>query len=131
MLHRRVVDQGRDTMRIMLEAGLLALCAVLFLLMTAIAVKAQTAQPQPAQAKEQPPMEEEIIVNGRRNEPSFQEEWENHRKEYDRLRKIFGEPDAPNRRLDRMTDTPNPDGGKSVMRSPSSDTVQGRPSRPN
>lgn len=129
MLHRRVVNRGRDTMRVMLEAGLLALCAILFLLMAALAVKAQT--PQPAQTKEQPAMMDEIIVNGRRNEPSFQEEWENHRKEYDRLRKIFGDPDAPNRRLDRMTDTPNPDGGKSVMRSPGSDTVQGRPSRPN
>lgn len=129
MLRRRVVDQGRDTMRIMLEAGLLALCAVLFLLMAALAVKAQTAQP--AQTKEQPPMMDEIIVNGRRNEPSFQEEWEHHRKEYDRLSKIYGDPFTPNRRSDRMTDTPNPDSGKSVMRSPSSDTVQGRPSRPN
>lgn len=118
-------------MRMMLEAGLLALCAVLFLLMTALAVKAQTTQPQPAQTEETPPMTDEIIVNGRRNEPSFQEEWEHHRKEYDRLSKIYGDPFNPNRRLDRMTDTPNPDGGKSVMRSPSSDTVQGRPSRPN
>ncbi|MFY8095592.1 MAG: hypothetical protein ACOVN0_19100 [Niveispirillum sp.] len=118
-------------MRIMLEAGLLALCAILFLLMMAIAVKAQNAEPSPAQAKEAPPMEDEIIVRGRRNEPSFQEEWEHHRQEYDRLSKIYGDPFNPNRRLDRMTDTPNPDGGKSVMRSPSSDSVQGRPSRPN
>lgn len=117
-------------MRVMLEAGLLALCAILFLLMAALAVKAQTPQSQPAQGKEQPAMMDEIIVNGRRNEPSFQEEWEHHRKEYDRLRKIFGDPDAPNRRLDRMTDTPNPDAGKSVMRSPSAGTVQGRPSSP-
>ncbi|WP_133065447.1 hypothetical protein [Niveispirillum lacus] len=116
-------------MRMMLEVGLLALCAVLFLLMAALAVKAQT--PQPTQAKQAPPVEEEIIVNGRRNQPSFQEEWEHHRQEYDRLSKIYGDPFTPNRRLDRMTDTPNPDGGKSVMRSPGSDSVQGRPSRPN
>lgn len=117
-------------MRIMLEAGLLALCAILFLLMTALAVKAQNAEPPPAQAKQQPAMEDEIIVRGRRNEPSFQEEWERHREEYARLRKIYGPPDVPNRRLDRMTDTPNPDAGKSVMRSPGAGAVQGRPSAP-
>lgn len=118
-------------MRMMVEAGLLALCAILFLLMTALAVKAQNAEPAPAQAKQPPAMEDEIIVRGRRNEPSFQEEWEHHRQEFDRLRKIYGDPFTPNRRSDRLTDTPNPDGGKSVMRSPGSDTVQGRPSRPN
>ncbi|MFV3127510.1 hypothetical protein [Niveispirillum sp. KHB5.9] len=122
---------GAKHMRLMLEAGLLLLFAVLFLLMAALAVKAQQpdAQPQGAKAQQQPAMEDEIIVRGRRNEPDFQEEWEHHRKEFDRLSKIYGDPFTPNRRSDRMTDTPNPDKGKSVMRSPSSDTVQGRPSR--
>lgn len=124
---------GAMQMRMMLEAGLLLLCAALFLLMTALAVKAQQPEPQappPAgKADATPPVEEEIIVRGRRNEPDFQEEWEHHRKEFDRLSKIYGDPFTPNRRSDRMTDTPNPDKGKSVMRSPSSDTIQGRPSR--
>lgn len=114
-------------MRLMVEAALLLLFAILFLLMAALAVKAQTPPP-PATAQATPPaVEEEIIVRGRRNEPDFQEEWQHHREEYNRLKKIYGPPEMPNRRLDRMTDTPNPDAGKSVMRSPGSTVTQGRP----
>ncbi|MFV3073811.1 hypothetical protein [Niveispirillum fermenti] len=119
-------------MRMMLEVGLVLVCATLFALMTALAVKAQQnpEPPAPAKAQQQQQMEDEIIVRGRRDgEPGFQESWEHHRQEFDRLHKIYGTPGGPNRRADRMTDTPNPDSGKSVMRSPSSDSVQGRPSR--
>lgn len=116
-------------MRIMVEAALLLLFAVLFLLMAALAVKAQPAPQAPATTAQpaQPEVMDEIIVRGRRNEPDFQEEWQHHREEYNRLRKIYGPPEMPNRRLDRMTDTPNPDAGKSVMRSPGSTVTQGRP----
>lgn len=97
---------------------LLALCAVLFVLMAAVAVK---AEPPPVIA-------DEIIVQGRRDAtPSFQQQWEYHRQEYDRLRKLFGPPDIVNSRLGRLTDTPNPDAGKSVIPSPGSQIVQGRP----
>lgn len=105
-------------------------------LMAALSLPAMAQDPAAQQApaeKKAPPaqeMEEEIIVRGRRDgEPDFQTQYEYHKQEYDRLRKIYGPETPPNRRLDRMTDTPNPDSGKSVMRSPSSDTVQGRTSR--
>lgn len=85
-------------------------------------------KPKPAPAAE---MTEEIIVRGRRDgEPDFQTQYEHHKQEYERLRKIYGPETSPNRRLDRMTDSPNPDAGKSVMRSPSASPVQGRPSQP-
>lgn len=48
----------------------------------------------PARAKE-PPMEEEVIVTGRRDgEPGFQEQQEYHDGEYRRLKEKF-DPDAP------------------------------------
>lgn len=131
LCHAAPHDQGGGhIMRMMVEAALLLLFAILFLLMAALAVKAQPAPQQAPAATAQPAPPEvmdEIIVRGRRNEPDFQEEWQHHREEYNRLRKIYGPPEVPNRRLDRMTDTPNPDAGKSVMRSPGSTVTQGRP----
>lgn len=77
---------------------------------------------------EQPAQEEEIIVRGRRDgEPDFQEQNEFHQKEFERLHKIYGKEAPPNRRLDRMTDTPDPDAGKTVVPSANSGTVQGQP----
>jgi len=76
-----------------------------------------------------PTEEEEIIVRGRRDgEPDFQEQNEFHQKEFDRLHKIYGKEAPPNRRVDRMTDTPNPDAGKTVVPSANSGTLQGQPS---
>jgi hypothetical protein len=78
---------------------------------------------------EQPATEDEIIVRGRRDgEPDFQEQNEFHQKELDRLQKIYGTEAPPDRRLDRMTETPNPDAGKSVVPSVNSGVVQGQPS---
>ncbi|MDG5496707.1 hypothetical protein [Niveispirillum sp. BGYR6] len=77
---------------------------------------------------EQPAEEEEIIVRGRRNgEPDYQEQYEFHQKEFERLHKIYGKEAPPNRRLDRMTDSPNPDAGKTVVPSVNGSTVQGQP----
>lgn len=120
-------------MRMIVEAGLVLVFATLFVLMMAVAVKAQqndAPAPAPAAAPSAPAMEQEIIVRGRKNgEPDFQEEWEQHREEYRRLHQIYGKPDAVYNRVDRMTDVPNPDAGKSVMVSPNADVVQGRPVR--
>lgn len=115
-------------MRILMEAGLLLVVAALFLLMAALAAKAQDAKAPPPGAT--PEMTEEIIVRGRRDgEPDFQEQYEHHRQEFARLRQKYGDPQTPNRRLDRMTEAVNPDRAKSVFRSPDSNAVQGRPSR--
>ncbi|WP_154667413.1 hypothetical protein [Niveispirillum irakense] len=108
--------------------------ALMALSLPAMAQQPSAEQQPPAAEKKAPPaqeMEEEIIVRGRRDgEPDFQTQYEYHKQEYDRLNKIYGPETSPNRRLDRMTDTPNPDAGKSVMRSPSGSTVQGRTSSP-
>lgn len=111
----------------------LYLLATVFMALSLPAMAQDPSAPQPPAEKKAPPaqqMEEEIIVRGRRDgEPDFQTQNEYHQQEYERLRKIYGPETPPNRRMDRMTDTPNPDSGKSVMRSPSSNTVQGRTSR--
>lgn len=102
----------------MRAAALLAIGAALL----AVPALSQTTPPAPAE-----PMEE-IIVEGQRPVlPTFQEEWEFQQMEFERLRKRFEPPNTGFGRVDRMTGTPNPDKGKSVMRSPGSATVQGRP----
>jgi len=77
-----------------------------------------------------PAPEEEIVIEGRRGAaPTFQEEFEFHRSELDRLRRRF-EPVRPGHdRMEGMTATPDPDAGKSVIPSPGSAIVQGRPTQ--
>ncbi len=66
-----------------------------------LAAPAQAQQPAPSQspqrpAEARPQPEEEIVVTGRRRElPSFQEEYEFHKAEYERLRQKFERAEAP------------------------------------
>lgn len=103
---------------------------ILALLTAGICLPVAAQQPADTAKKAEPPAEEEeIIVRGRRDgEPDFQQQNEYHQKEFERLHKIYGKEAPPNRRLDRMTDTPNPDAGKTVVPSANSGTVQGKPS---
>lgn len=86
--------------------------------------EAQNANP-PAQAKKpdnpppgSPPMEQEVIVTGRRNgEPDFQEQQEFHYEEYRRLKAIYDPDPLPVIRSDRLVRMPEA----------TSSTVQGKP----
>ncbi|AUN29755.1 hypothetical protein C0V82_05605 [Niveispirillum cyanobacteriorum] len=81
--------------------------------------EAQNANP-PAQAKkpDSPPMEQEVIVTGRRNgEPDFQEQQEFHYEEYRRLKAIYDPDPLPVIRSDRLVRMPEA----------ISSTVQGKP----
>ena len=90
----------------------------------------------PATAQQQPPSpgSPEIIVPGYRYaEPSFQEQSQYHRLEYERLRKKYELPDVPRGRLENLTETPDPDinkgavTGLGALPQPGSQIIQGRP----
>ena len=70
--------------------------------MLALAFAAGPSQAQQTAPQQQTPApraiapEEEIVITGRRRElPSYQEEYEFHKAEYERLKKIFDPVEAP------------------------------------
>jgi hypothetical protein len=126
----RLSARGATRRCLALTVALMATAGMMLLLAT----QAMAQKQEPAThlatptAKPQPDTEDEIIVRGRRsNEPDFQEQWEYHQKEFERLNELYGPIKDPNRRLDRLSDMPSVDQGKSVVRTP--DTIgQGKPS---